>query len=662
MEAEDDKQLNEQDKINELITELSECREDERNTQNQILEIINIIGTILGILFGASYLSTENKNKRFVQTQIFDNDWANKVMEPIIQIATPARIIFYLSVLSFSVAFLYITYLGIQNLLRYFYIQNIEDRLNDLFPDTNDNNNRGKFLHWNAFSAPILTKNRKHITTSHATLSFFTYAGAVSCVILFSIGLIISLFLDINPIKWYDKLLLYSMIFFMLLSFLLFARLTSKADEVAKFSWDMAHENQQIRLGKVNGKIYGKSQSFRRLLKYFIYPKIQDLQKPVLIALGFLYYFFYTGTKIKIGYVPRLIFVMFIFDFLAYQARYQINDIRGIKEDKEAGCKNRLISDDLDNEGHVIKLSFTLALLKILCSFLITLFFGKSEKWILLLSLVILFFLTLFYEISRAKNIIWLIFILVGVGYPLRFFLGFFVVSPKSFFSLIKLPLICYILAFWAYGSFSSILSWVNEVIDRLQRRYEQNDAEIFQDFFEKKHYLYIQGIIKERFVLAERHLFKGKVLPLREKNKLRDPWNIAFILSIFLLMIITFIIRFSLKYILIESAIFISFILNICLKQGQKLVGFGIGWILITMKIIMQIRDLSPSAEYVWFSLTQILITVTYLVLSYRPQFKKIKFKVIIKKLIKSIYIKVLGNYAIDMIKNADSSTRNSR
>lgn len=82
MEIDDNNQLNEQDKINELITELSECREDERNTQNQILEIINIISTILGILFGASYLSTENKNERFVQSQILDNDLANKVIEP----------------------------------------------------------------------------------------------------------------------------------------------------------------------------------------------------------------------------------------------------------------------------------------------------------------------------------------------------------------------------------------------------------------------------------------------------------------------------------------------------------------------------------------------------------------------------------------------------
>lgn len=32
-------QGNVQDKINELIAELSECKEDERNTQNQILRV-----------------------------------------------------------------------------------------------------------------------------------------------------------------------------------------------------------------------------------------------------------------------------------------------------------------------------------------------------------------------------------------------------------------------------------------------------------------------------------------------------------------------------------------------------------------------------------------------------------------------------------------------
>ena len=40
-------------RINELIVELSECREDERNTQNQILQVISVAGAVIGFLLGA---------------------------------------------------------------------------------------------------------------------------------------------------------------------------------------------------------------------------------------------------------------------------------------------------------------------------------------------------------------------------------------------------------------------------------------------------------------------------------------------------------------------------------------------------------------------------------------------------------------------------------
>lgn len=39
-----------ENRINEIITELSDCREDERNTQDQILQVISVTGTILGAI------------------------------------------------------------------------------------------------------------------------------------------------------------------------------------------------------------------------------------------------------------------------------------------------------------------------------------------------------------------------------------------------------------------------------------------------------------------------------------------------------------------------------------------------------------------------------------------------------------------------------------
>lgn len=43
-----------ENRINELIAELNECRVDERNTQNQILQVISVAGAVMGVLLGTS--------------------------------------------------------------------------------------------------------------------------------------------------------------------------------------------------------------------------------------------------------------------------------------------------------------------------------------------------------------------------------------------------------------------------------------------------------------------------------------------------------------------------------------------------------------------------------------------------------------------------------
>jgi len=159
---------NVENRISELIAELSDCREDERNTQNQILQVITVAGTILGILFSASYLNN-NKQKPFIIFQnvsINDTSYVTKLCNIINQSITYSRVMFWLSLLIFFTAFAYIVVLGINNILRYYYIQDLEDRLHELIPASVDDTNRGDFLHWNAYIAPIITQNIKHITSS----------------------------------------------------------------------------------------------------------------------------------------------------------------------------------------------------------------------------------------------------------------------------------------------------------------------------------------------------------------------------------------------------------------------------------------------------------------------------------------------------------------
>ena len=126
----------------ELLLELSQCREDERNCKNQMVQVISTASTILGVLFGSTYFS-------------FGKGGFSKV-------------VFYLSIAVFCVAFTYIIGLGIGSTLRYYYVQKIEDLLSLESEDS-------KFLHWGSYFAPIVTRNRKHIRSMHTLLFYVCY-------------------------------------------------------------------------------------------------------------------------------------------------------------------------------------------------------------------------------------------------------------------------------------------------------------------------------------------------------------------------------------------------------------------------------------------------------------------------------------------------------
>ena len=639
-------------RINELISELCECREDERNTQNQILQVISLVGTILGILFGASYLNSDEKKGPITIFQNVHTEkgiYINKFCDLINENVTYERVIFWLSLLIFCIAFSYIIVLGMENILRYYYIRNLEDRLYDLIDNTQDNDGRGSFLHWNAYSAPISTKNAKHITSTHTALSYVCYITAISCIILFSMGMVISLFLEITPRKWFDYLMLYIVIGGMILAFLLFLRSSNNSKNMAQFAWDTAHENQQLRFAGLTEGLYGKAKSFKRILLYLIYPKIQDLQKPMLIIIGFIYGVILKGFNLVSA--NKLLYILFVFDFLAYQARYQINDIRGIKEDEEAGSQNRLLADDVNNPEHVIKISFIVAIIKSGLAFIMTVFCGGEIKGVLIASLSILLISTIMYETARKKEITWLVFIMVGVGYPLRFCVGFFSIVPTEWKWLLSSQMLCFVFALWAYGSFSSILSWINEVTKRMQK--VKNDTTEFPQSYEKKHFMEIQKAIIDKYIRAQDHLINEKVMPMREKSKIRDLWNIAFILSLAFLLLVTGFGKISGKLLCVEVIVCIVFILSFYVKRRKKLILFFIGWGCIIGKTFYGMMIYRISLWYFLLSTSQVLITVTYFVLSYQPQFKKMSIRDMLNKLKCWIMIKVIGEYAFEIMNN---------
>lgn len=112
--------------------------------------------------------------------------------------------------------------LGTNNILRYYNIQTLEHRLLVLIPSAPDDTDRGKFLHWNAYIAPIITRNINHITSAHTVLIYICYSVETCCTILFSIIMITSLFLEIEDKQAIDYIIISIAIIFMIFTALLF--------------------------------------------------------------------------------------------------------------------------------------------------------------------------------------------------------------------------------------------------------------------------------------------------------------------------------------------------------------------------------------------------------------------------------------------------------
>ena len=98
--------------INELLYELSECREDERNSKNQLLQVISIAGTIIGVCFSLSALASKLELSNDIFTQ------------------NPNHILLLLTSCVLCTAFPYIVFLGICDVLRFHYIRRLEDPCN----------------------------------------------------------------------------------------------------------------------------------------------------------------------------------------------------------------------------------------------------------------------------------------------------------------------------------------------------------------------------------------------------------------------------------------------------------------------------------------------------------------------------------------------------
>ena len=262
-------------------------------------------------------------------------------------------------------------------------------------------------------------------------------------------------------------------------------------------------------------------------VKYFIWSKWHDPEKPLFVL----------GVFVILSYISKGMQVMtwnwkefgvsfLVFEVFAYQARYQINDLRDIGDDRDSD--DRLFPKGVSKNAYIIELSAILAGIKIILAFVCTYFLGGRIKKYLYIELVALAIITVIYERIRDTYNLDKICFWVGAGYPLRFIVVAMAVGPKYMNNVTEGKLLLFyfllIISPWTLGSMASVAQWVADVV-KLKA--------LSIDSYGKKHYIKLAERIEERYNLTKEKKTDGKIYPLREGGKMNDIWNVYFIISI---------------------------------------------------------------------------------------------------------------------------------
>ena len=494
-------------RLQEIFSELSECREDERNSQNLIVQVLAATGTILGIVFAFVDLKSRERYMLFICDLVF------------------------------SVAFTFIITLGIGNVLRYHYIQDLEDRLGALVPCGTD---RADLVHWMSFSAPVVTRNPKHLNSRYSRIHFFCYAMATVSAILFCFFITYFLYSQIENPSCLDKAAIVYPVVFMAVSLVIFFYSCVKAKDMYWFALKSSIEKKQKRMEErlcqqnrenmSNGEGMdtsgsavnsGKPSWMDRLRTwiYFIYPKTKDLQKMFLIVLGYIIGLAVLHAPMNLESVKqhgiRLVLVIVVVDVLVYQARYQWNDIRGLSEEAVMGMKHRLPTEVLGKRPAVM-ISMILVVARLCMALYLSIRYGQDMQSPLLVCVGLIVVVSVLYELVREKKCVAGVFLIVGLGYPLRVLAGIWsacpelwnLADPVSGVWTNQLTVLILLTACFFYGEFSVTIPWTCEALKQMHHT----------GMTVKEHYRYLfetlQGRIDQPLWQQSGDVFS----PMREK------------------------------------------------------------------------------------------------------------------------------------------------
>lgn len=215
-------ELERQRSFEETLNELSQCREDERTAQNQILSTVAAAATVLSVIFGTSLLGMKGD-----------------------ELAWGRFVLFILSNFVFGATFGYILEMGIQNCMRYHYIQWLEDRLARLHPRPWEESQG--YVSWLSFRSPVTTGNIAHIRSGYTLLHYVCFTGAVVFAALFCGGVVVCQYLVDGT--WPFRVVLGVSCIVLAVTVGLFFYVCACAPRMCRFAWRESRARKGRRLG-----------------------------------------------------------------------------------------------------------------------------------------------------------------------------------------------------------------------------------------------------------------------------------------------------------------------------------------------------------------------------------------------------------------------------
>ena len=549
----DDKRFNdwESNRVTQLIYYMVDCQQGIRDVNGQILSVIAVAGTMLTCFCGVSIYDVVSKKGRgqLVTFAKHNNKMIQRLCEIIEELVTVRRIAFWSTSLIFLIAVLYILVLGIGNVLRYHYCQHLSDRLHSLVKGARDDIDRNALVSFEQFSSPITTYNIKHVNNSHNLLNFVAFYMAGGMAATFSVGVILTQYALLDEHRFYDKFVLTLVVLIIVTAITLFIRFSWNSDEVADVAFVTANQNLEVRKRIVEESLYRYARSFQKALIYLIFPRRHVLQKDALIIEGFLAISLMNGDCHPI----HLAFVLIVYSFLFCQARYQINDLRGLEEDELAGRTDRLSAQYPINKKYLINVSMVVCFLRIILAIMLTLFQGRVLKKDIFLCGAALFVFTFLYELCRRKKWVWLTFFLVGAGYPIRVYVGAVAEEFKIVRAIPNIDKALLLVLFWIWGILGSLMAWSREIED-LIRNGKMNDGK-----HPKRHYEIMYPLIKAKVdrdqTMAQSGYSQKHTFLLRQYS-VKDPWNICFYVMLLLIELEVCLHRQAIEYFILETVV----------------------------------------------------------------------------------------------------------